>query len=128
MSDLSGFRHSAQTLAALLEEENNCLLAGEYAPLRDIAERKMALVAEVERHVAEHQPGHDNAELAADMRLLKRLTEHNGALLKAAYNGSLSAQNRINAIASQRAEVGAYGMNGKTLVSSEAVTSREKTL
>lgn len=128
VQELSGFKTSVSELSALLEEENVRILAGDFGQLKDIADRKMALVRDIEQFLSDQQADGLDDQSRNALKILQRLTEHNGALLKAAYNGSRAAQARLADIRNEHSSVGAYSVTGKSIRSSEAVVSRQKTV
>jgi len=128
MQDINAVKQSLSELNGLLEQENIMLLSGEYIGLRDLAERKTALVREVETFLAQAGPDSIDDSLRRSLAALQKLTQHNGVLLKAAYNGSKAAQSRLTQIAGERSNVGAYSATGKSIVSTEAIISRQKTV
>ncbi|GGD12300.1 hypothetical protein [Aquisalinus flavus] len=128
MPDVVAIKQSLSDLNGLLEQENIMLLSGDYAGLREIADRKTALVREVETFLAQSGPDGFDETLRRGLSVLQKLTVHNGVLLKAAYNGSRAAQARLVQIAGERSNVGAYSPTGKSIVSTEAIISRQKTV
>lgn len=128
MQNAATIRQSLSELNGLLEQENIMLLSGSYAGLRDIAERKTLLVREVETYLLQAGPDAIDDVLRRGLAALQKLTRHNGVLLKAAYNGSKAAQARLTQIAGERSSVGAYSATGKSIVSTEAIISRQKTV
>lgn len=128
MPDISVVKSSLAELNGLLEQENVMLLSGEYAGLPALAERKTVLVRDVEAFLSEAGPDGIDDSLRRSLAVLQKLTQHNGVLLKAAYNGSKAAQSRLAQIAGERSNVGAYSATGKSIVSTEAIISRQKTV
>ncbi|NHK26331.1 hypothetical protein FF098_000245 [Parvularcula flava] len=128
MQNPDAVKQSLSELNGLLEQENIILLSGEYTGLRDIAERKTALVRDVETFIAQARPDEIDDSLRRGLAALQKLTRHNGVLLKAAYNGSKAAQSRLAQIAGEQSNVGAYSVTGKSIISTEAIISRQKTV
>ena len=128
MRDLSAFKESVRELSDLLEDENVCLRSAEFELLKEIADRKLTLVRELETFLDGAGAGELDDEARAALVALDKLTVHNGALLKAAYNGSLAAQGRLDGLRHDQASVGAYSASGKSIVSSEAIISRQRSV
>lgn len=110
------FNQAIAALETVLEQENEALRTSQFGQLEQIKNDKLAAVARLDDF-------YQGLTLSADEKVayqdrlskLQGRVARNTGLLQAALYGARSAQDRINAIARQDRQVGAYDPSGRPL-------------
>lgn len=126
MANAKWFNATLKKIGRLLADERKNLLAGEYAALVDIGQRRQALVEELERVAAETGPSQDSEDLAEAIASVREEAARNQALLQAAMNGFAVARDRLAKLSRDRRSVGTYTVSGARTVSDLGDPSKER--
>ena len=100
-------------LVALLDEERDALVAGDYDRAEALLARKETLSAAVEKGFAAADPADIAPELKPRLVTLQAALFRNENLLRAARLGLEQAKVRVQRIKSKKAEVGVYESSGE---------------
>ncbi len=107
---------------ALLQEERDLALAGNYGALEELNQRKQAFLDQLDDLATQldgsgPQPLREarRQELQTLFDIIRRRAEENRFLLKAAESGVNSARRDLDQLFSGETPLGVYGENGETL-------------
>ena len=100
-------------LVALLDEERDALIAGDYDRAEALLARKETLSATVEKGFAAAEPASIAPEIKPRLVTLQAALSRNENLLRSARAGLEQAKNRVQRIKNKSAEVGVYESSGE---------------
>ncbi|MEP6342138.1 MAG: hypothetical protein ABJ275_02400 [Maricaulaceae bacterium] len=127
MSTLVNCNLKISELIAILKQEMTMLSKGRIDGLDDIVRQKRDGMAELVMLTAGLTSSESVANIAPQMKKLKRLADENGLMLKSVLNGLRSARKRLQALQNQQAQVGAYNRTGGALyLTEESILSEKK--
>lgn len=127
MSTLVNCNLKISELIAILKQEMTMLSKGRIDGLDDIVRQKRDGMAELVVLTAGLTSRESVANIAPQMKKLKRLADENGLMLKSVLNGLRSARKRLQALQNQQAQVGAYNRTGAALyLTEESILSEKK--
>jgi hypothetical protein len=108
-------KHIARLLrdaTALVDKETRDLRALDFSRLREFAEKKSRLVAEIERSIAKLDGSHTNDFIVA-LEDLRAKTSENEKLFEATRQGFADAKARLAALRASDSTPGFYGADGE---------------
>lgn len=114
------------SLIEALSIEKERLLAGDYADLPKISERKAHYMSILDRYLNDPATvSHVKAHIR-DIEIVKTAAQENEKLLIAAKAGAVAAQNRLTRMANKETMVGAYTAEGDKLRTHDSEVTRQK--
>ena len=126
MSTLANCKIKISELIYILKQETQLLSRGRIDGIEEIVRQKTERMAELQALTAHLNASDNLVIIAPQMGKLKRLADENGIMLKSVLNGLRSARERLQALQSQQAQVGAYNRAGVGLYISEDNILSEK--
>ena len=126
MSTLTSCNAKISEIIYILKEESKMLKQGSFGELARILEHKNDKLAEFDVLVSNLNSKDNIEHIAPQIERLKRMATENGILLKAAFHGVKSAQERLKKMRTQDAQIGAYNKAGASIVLNENNNLSEK--
>lgn len=118
---------------ALMQEERDVALKGEFAKLADLNARKTEFLTQIEALLKRAASAGPKAmrdarrqELETLLDIMRRRAAENQALLRAAESGIKSAKRQIAEIAAASERIGAYNKDGQPVNTSNSARSNDQ--
>lgn len=126
VSTLESCSRKIAELTELLKQESKLLKEGRIDGLQDVINKKASGMADLEKLMQALDDNQNLMKLAPRIGTLKRMADENGTILKSVMNGLKSARERLKALQSQDAKVGAYSRSGSRIFISDDQFISEK--